>query len=539
MQQCKSEWLLLLDADEALDKESIALVAEFVKTTALDGAHFRIRNYTGSYSPENYSLHNAMRLIRNNGKYYFTGEIHEQITDGSGKNLSAHFTVLDAVVHHYGYLDDAVREKQKRNRNIPILKKQLEQNPNEPFILFNMGNEYLSMQDYKTALKYYEKSMSNLSKKGIAFVPHLFLRLAGCYENLGEYEKALKSLQESLNLFPACTDYEFRRAEILCKLRRYTLAIDSLEHCLKMGTPPPSLELIPGCGTYRAAYRLGDIYYGFEDYCRALKYYDKALILKPDFYGMLYRMGRALNKICTDKDEAARKLFSCFADPRYAPNAILGADILTEEGLYSQAQESLENLSGCAGHETELHFVRARLLLFQNQTENAVCLLNTVCGEPEAVGEVLRGMRQSSALHLFAGGLILEDEEILSAALDHIEKLCSKSDYAAALLMRDISCGLSPDDPCYKDEGQNELSAMLYILNILLRCGCFTLFEKMLRALNYTDSRKVLLRLAALYDANGLTPLAAEYIIRSIKEMDTIHAEGAEILLKHLTRMAE
>ena len=158
--KAESDWLLLLDADEALDQSSVEIIRAFINTTDLDGAHLRMRNYTGNYSAENYSLHSPLRLLRNNKLYYFTGAIHEQITSDAFEKLSPRFQVLDAIVHHYGYLDAVVKAKQKRRRNIPILEKQLAENPEEPFTLFNMGNEYVALQDYKTALQYYEKGIA-------------------------------------------------------------------------------------------------------------------------------------------------------------------------------------------------------------------------------------------------------------------------------------------------------------------------------------------------------------------------------------------
>lgn len=535
MEKAESEWLLLLDGDEALDPNSFEVISQFINTTSLDGAHFRIRNYTGRYSPEIYTLHNGLRLLRKSNRYHFQGEIHEQIVADNGENVSDRFTLLEAVVHHYGYLDEIVRKKQKRRRNIPILAKQLEQNPHEPFALFNMGNEYLSMQDYKTALQYYERALANLNNRNMAFIPHLFLRIINCHENMGAYEKALQAVQAGLHEFPRCTDYEFRRADILYRLRRYTLAIEHFEVCLKMGAPPAALEVLPGCGTYRAACQLGELYYELEDYRQAIKYYDLALLHRPNLYAVLYRLGSAFKQMYPNKDEAAQKLFSYFANPKYTPNALLGADILITEGLYEQALGAIENLTDCEGYEMELAYVKARILFYQRQFRTASPLLETVCQTLEpVVGRVLRGIRPASALMLFSAGLIQGDENQLVLALDYIQSFCTKSEYAAATLMRDIFIGISPPDPHYPDEGKFELAAMLRILNMILQCHAFDLFEQMLHALNYVDSKDVLLRLAQLYDDNGLLPLAADHVLRSIKELDTLNVEGASILLRQL-----
>lgn len=534
MDRAESEWLLLLDADEALDKSSIKTVTEFINGTGLDGAHFRIRNYTGAYSPEQYSLHSGLRLLRNNGQYRFHGEIHEQIVSDSGENLSDRFAALDVTLHHYGYLDEIVREKQKRRRNIPILEKQLEQSPDEPFTLFNMGNEYLSMQDYKTALQYYEKAVDSLKNRRVAFVPHLFFRIINCHENLGEQEKALRAIQAALNEFPRCTDYEFLRANILHKCRRYTLAIESLEACLKMGRPSMQLEFLPGCGTYRAAFQLGELYFELQDYGRAIRYYSLTLSHKPNLYIALYRSGKALNKLYPDKNEVSRKLLSYFANPKYAPNALMGADILAGEGLYLQALEALQDLTDTEGRETELTYVKGRVLFYQKQFDDAEPLLNLVCQTPEPDERILRKIRPLSAMMLFAAGLIQNDMKRLEQALIHVQSLCAKSEYAVAVLMRDIFFGRSPEDPHYADEGKAELAAMLRILDMLLKCRRFELFEQMLHALNYVDDKNVLLRLAQLYDENGFLPMAADHVLRSIKELDAIDATGAGILFRQV-----
>ena len=534
MSKAQSEWLLLLDADEALDPDSKPIVAEFVDTTDLDGAHFRIRNYTGQYSPENYSLHNALRLLRKSDRYHFHGEIHEQIVADDGANLSSRFAVLDAVVHHYGYLDEVVLKKQKRRRNIPILEKQLEQHPAEPFYLFNMGNEYLSVQDFQTALSYYNRALENLKNRNIAYVPHLYFRLINCYESMGAYEKALQTIRAGLRDFPHCTDYEFRRAGILHRLRRYSLAIESYEACLKLGTPPSSLEFVPGCGTYSAACQLGQLYRELEDYMRAIQYYDLALTFKPNLYAVLYQLGDVLNKIEADKNRVAQRLFSYFANPKYTPNALLGADILTEEGLYAQALASLEDLTDDEGHEVELVYVRARALFYQQKWPEAIPLLDQVCRTPQAAGAILRGIRPISALMLYSAGLMRDDEDLTTRALEHVHALCAKSEISVSLLMRELFQNRTPEDPHYAEEGRAELASMFAILKHLLKCHSFDLFERMLQALNYVDSKEVLLYLAQFYDSQDLLPLAAEHVLRSIKELDALNLEGANILLRQL-----
>lgn len=529
--KAKSDWLLLLDADEALERADHEALLSFIRTTTLDGAHLRVRNYTGGYSPDQYSLHNALRLLRNNGQYYFHGAVHEQITSKQADTISAQFTTLEVTVHHFGYLDDVVKRKEKRKRNLPLLEKQLEDNPDEPFTLFNMGNEYLSLKDYQKAISYYEVSLGKLSDRHIAFGPHLYLRMVNCYAALGRHEKALQTIREGLAVYPRCTDLVFLRADIEKNLKRFTLAIDSLETCLRMGAPPPTLELLPGCGTYRAACALGELYLELYDYPRAAKAFLEALACKQQLYSALYRLGKAFRHMYGE-EEAKQKLFSCFANPRYAPNALVGVDVLLNEGLYSQALSMLNDLTETEGHEAELCYVRGRALLYLGKRKEASDELRKACGEEEQRGRVLRGVPRMGARLLFALSLIEGDAELMQEAAGYLKTHGASHETAAADLMAALIGGETPEDRQFPDGGEAELTFILGVFDCLIKCRTFETLDRLLKALNYVDTKFVLLRLAQVFDENGFSALAKEYALRSVKELDTLDAVGAGILYR-------
>ncbi len=533
MSKAKSDWLLLLDADERLERADHEALLSFIRTTTFDGAHLRIRNYTGSYSPDQYSLHNALRLLRNNGQYRFHGAIHEQITSEHTDNISARFTTLDVTVHHFGYLDDVVKRKDKRKRNLPLLEKQLEADPDEPFTLFNLGNEHLSLKDYQKAISYYEASLEKLGDQRIAFGPHLYLRMVTCYTALGQHEKALRTIREGLAAYPRCTDLVFLRADIERKLKRFTLAIDSLEACLKMGAPPPTLELLPGCGTYRAAFALGELYLELFDYPRAAKAFLEALACKPQLYAVLYRLGNAFGHMYGE-EEVKQKLFSCFANPRHTPNALVGADVLLSEGLYRQALCALNDLTETEGHEAEICYVRGKALLYLGEREEASAALKQACTEEEKKGRVLRGVPRMGAQLLFALSLVEEDSALMVEAVSCLKKHGTPHETAAAELMEQLIKGETPGDPQFTNGGEAELAFILAVFDCMLKCKAFEMLDRFLKALNYVDTKFVLLRLAHLFDENGFAALAKEYVFRSVKELDTLDAVGAGILYRNV-----
>jgi hypothetical protein len=274
-----------------------------------------------------------------------------------------------------------------------------------------------------------------------------------------------------------------------------------------------------------------------EDYPHAVKYFDLALSQKLDLYAVLYRLGKAFNRIYTDKDVVRQKLFSYFAKPEYTPNALLGADILAEEGLLLQACDGLKNLTDSEDYQTELTYIKGKILFYRQQPEEALPMLDLVCRAPEQEKRILRGIRPLSAIMLFASGLMQNNLERLARALEHMKSHCRTSEYDAAILMHEIFMGNTPEDTHYDDEGREQCTAILNILDIILKYHQFDLFERLLYSLNYVESKDILLRLAQLYNKNGLLSLAADHVIRSIKEMDSIDASGAEILIKYYRQL--
>lgn len=120
------------------------------------------------------------------------------------------------------------------------------------------------------------------------------------------------SIQKRCNIMRTI---EYTRTGILRRRKRYTLAIYSLEACLKMGRPPMPLEFLPGCGTYRPALRLGDLYYALEDYGRVLRYLEAMLrfldtLLKCRQFDLFEQMLNALNYV-DGKDALIRLVLLC------------------------------------------------------------------------------------------------------------------------------------------------------------------------------------------------------------------------------------
>lgn len=295
-----SEWILLLDADEEVRSGECEKIIDFINRTSFDGCHFNVYNYTGDGNKANYSVHNAFRLLRNDRKYKFKGEIHEQIVRCDGKEVGGAFTISDIIINHYGYLDSVINEKKKRDRNVPLILKQLEKEPKNAFYLFNLGNEYLAKQDIEKALETYNNAMNYVDRQQ-PYAPHLMYRRLTCFIQLKKYEEAIVAANEALMIYVDCTDIEYCKGIVYFEWNKPTLAIDSFNKCIDMGEPPAYIKFINDCGDFRPYLSLGELYFSLGDYDKAIDNYNKALNINKSAYYILYKIGEVLKKQYKDK----------------------------------------------------------------------------------------------------------------------------------------------------------------------------------------------------------------------------------------------
>lgn len=125
------EWFMTLDADEWFDPNVEKLV-EFLQLPQKQYhlASYMIRNFkTPNVTNDgNYNDFSAMRIMRNGVGIRYEGCIHEHWVYPEG--LNQQIVRLEALVYHDGYaFVSKAAMKAKHDRNIELLKKKLEQDP--------------------------------------------------------------------------------------------------------------------------------------------------------------------------------------------------------------------------------------------------------------------------------------------------------------------------------------------------------------------------------------------------------------------------
>ncbi len=534
MEKAAFEWILLLDADERLFPEDGEKLLEFINAASGDGAHFKVYNHVGAYGEGQYTLHNALRLVRNNGLYRFVGDIHEQLSRVDGGPMDGFFAVTDIRLHHLGYLESVVKSKNKRERNIPLLTAELEKNPDNAFMLFNMGNEYMAKKEYERALEWYMKAKAHF-KAHEAFGPHLIFRIALCHYNLSRYAMAVKVLAEGLQIYPGCTDMEYLRGRVFMDWHRDFSAAESFQKAIAMGQPHATLRFSDDCATTKPLLSLADLYMRQHDHEKAAACYIKAIQADNDLHAALYGMAKAYREMGYPPAEIESRITALFSSLDHTPNRLLMVDVLLSQGLREQCITHLSKLDEAEeSFAGEVALLWGKYYLQSGNHEKASAQLRKAVHSPGPHGVLVRTTKES-ALMLFVL-MLMQKPGRAEDADEAVTAMGRAFGHMGEMLCRQVLTVLmGGQDDLLKGQEPGELLAILNaLLKIILECGAFDLFEKALYVYNYIDSPKVLLSLAKLYLECGLLQMAGQTVLRSIKELDAIDIFGAQALLESL-----
>ncbi|MDR3639522.1 MAG: glycosyltransferase [Isosphaeraceae bacterium] len=141
----------------------------------------------------------------------WTYRVHEQILPALRvADVPVRWT--DVVVRHTGYADRALRRR-KLGRDEAILRGELEERPDDPFVLFNLGSIAIELQDWPTALGHLQQSLAG-SAPTDSITRKLYALIARCYQMTGDPGKALETCAAGLAVDPDDAELHFREAVV-------------------------------------------------------------------------------------------------------------------------------------------------------------------------------------------------------------------------------------------------------------------------------------------------------------------------------------
>jgi glycosyltransferase involved in cell wall biosynthesis len=228
MSYATCDWILQIDADETLDRESAEFMTEIAQKTSKNAVFFKIWNCTSKGEPR--SLFAFPRLFRNGVGCHYTGIVHNQ-PHYPGEPESSSLTI-----YHYGYDLTPDQMKAKGKRTTELLEKQIKMNPEDPFSRFNLAISKYITGDFSASVNEGEKAIQLIQKYGITDPGYagIYYIVGAAYYSQGRLDQAKEIALQGLTYSPDNLDVLCVLTAIYEQEQEYSKAIESGERYLAL-----------------------------------------------------------------------------------------------------------------------------------------------------------------------------------------------------------------------------------------------------------------------------------------------------------------
>ncbi|MHB9007602.1 MAG: glycosyltransferase family 2 protein [Limisphaerales bacterium] len=310
LEHATGDWILMLDADEELSGEGRDLLRKMLRHDTVLAWRLPIvdagREHEGcSYVP---------RLFRNAPGVHFVGRIHEQAFG----SLEARRTEwgLDnrlgqAKLIHHGYTTEITADRRKIERNLRLLERAVQDSPDDPNLLMNLGLELARSGQEVAALERYRQAYEQLSRLPVTrVVPELreTLLTQFCTRLMAarHFEEIVTVLASPLaRAHDGLTaSLHFAAGLAATELERFEIAANHFRQCLARRAKPALTPLNPAIRTVAPRHslavclaRAGDLQGARSVFQAALEEEPTARPLRFDYLDFLARNGQAVEAL--------------------------------------------------------------------------------------------------------------------------------------------------------------------------------------------------------------------------------------------------
>lgn len=289
------KWIVVVDADECLEKENYLAVESFLKRLTQKEEIFtgEIISFTGEKG--SVTVTNKMpRIYRNNGDIAYRGAIHEQLFNSRTGNTAISDSPLK--IYHYGYMSEVVDRQDKVARNLEILKKEMKEEESSGFAEFNLGQELYREHKFEEALQAFSRAFQKRTSNRLVWAKISALNIAKILEAKKEYADALAILEEARIIWPDTPEFFLKKADIKRALHQLPDAKKIYHYLIEQ-----TAVIFQPIAYYEATSflphkALGDIYQVEKDYVKAIKHYSLAYQQNSSDYEVKYQMIQLLSK---------------------------------------------------------------------------------------------------------------------------------------------------------------------------------------------------------------------------------------------------
>lgn len=252
-----TDWVLVLDADEELDRDAAKTLSSLVAVQSVGGYLVPIRNYVATrfnrgwdrvaiandhkhpratHAPS-YLTHENCRLFRRHAQIYFAGRVHELVEEQITA-LGLEIRLAPFFIHHFGQLSDQESKARKATFYRDLLRLKVQESPNDPYAWINFGlQEFESFNNPDEALRCFERALVLNPKASQAWLFTGMVHLQS-----GRPEDALAALDKATFSETGAALRAHLKGDALVNLKRFEEARTEYRSALKLVGDDPQIE---------------------------------------------------------------------------------------------------------------------------------------------------------------------------------------------------------------------------------------------------------------------------------------------------------
>jgi len=234
LRHARGEWLFWMDSDDTIDSfngKKLRQLADGLEATSPLGHVIQVHcPGAGADGLLDVTAVDHVKLIRNRPDLRFEFRVHEQILPAI-RRANGEVGWTDIFVVHSGSDHSPEGRRRKQERDLRILKLDLAEHPDHPFVLFNLGMTYADMDRYDTAVEFLKRCV-NVSGPDESHLRKAYALLIGSLMQIDRLTEADEVCRAGQQLFSDDAELWFRRGILEHRLGRLSEAVKAYRHAL-------------------------------------------------------------------------------------------------------------------------------------------------------------------------------------------------------------------------------------------------------------------------------------------------------------------
>ena len=178
LRHARGKWIFWMDSDDTIDAVSGGKLRELAEKEPPPGVLGYVMQVhcpgPGADGETDVTVVDHLKMFRNQPDLRFEGRIHEQIIPAI-RRAGGEVAWTDVFVVHSGYDHSPEGQERKKQRDLHLLQLELQERPEHPFTLFNLGMTYADIGRHAEAVDFLKRSIAAVWGRRFAIAESLCL----------------------------------------------------------------------------------------------------------------------------------------------------------------------------------------------------------------------------------------------------------------------------------------------------------------------------------------------------------------------------